>query len=251
VNISEIDWISKQRLIFEKKKSLFFFYECLFNLLRSEIKNFDAQTKIVEIGTGAGFSTNFLKEFKYLKTDAIDTGIQDALVDAQDLPFDDDSLDVIFGIDVFHHISRPFQFLEEVSRCLKQDGRLILIEPAITPFSWPVYKFLHPEPMKWRVAVTKDFQFSGSNVMDANNALPSLIFKNNSEGSLESFELRLKYETRLFGFISMLATGGINNSWSIPVLNRYIKNLFNWELRRSRKFGNTFFLRSMIVIEKF
>jgi SAM-dependent methyltransferase len=251
VNNSEIDWISKQRSIFEKKRSLFFFYECLFNLLRSEIKSFDAQTKIVEIGTGAGFSTNFLKEFKYLKTDAIDTGIQDALVDAQDLPFDDDSLDVIFGIDVFHHISKPFQFLEEASRCLKQDGKLILIEPAITPFSWPVYKFLHPEPMKWRVAVTKDFQFSGSNVMDANNALPSLIFKNNSRGSLESFELRLKYETRLFGFISMLATGGINNSWSIPVLNRYIKNLFNWELKRSRKFGNTFFFRSMIVIEKF
>jgi len=251
VNNSEIDWISKQRLIFEKKRSLFFFYECLFNLLRSEIKSFDAQTKIVEIGTGAGFSTNFLKEFKYLKTDAIDTGIQDALVDAQELPFEDDSLDVIFGIDVFHHISKPFQFLEEASRCLKQDGRLILIEPAITPFSWPVYKFLHPEPMKWRVAVTKDFQFSGSNVMDANNALPSLIFKNNSKGSLENFELRLKYETRLFGFISMLATGGINNSWSIPLLNRYINNLFNWELKRSRKFGNTFFLRSMIVIEKF
>ncbi len=251
MNNSEVDWISKQRLMFEKKRSLFFFYECLFNLLKSEIKSFGDQTKIVEIGTGAGLSTSFMGEFKYLKTDAIDTGIQDAIVDAQNLPFDDESLDVIFGIDVFHHISKPFQFLEEASRCLKHDGRLILIEPAITPFSWPVYKFLHPEPMKWSVAVTKDFQFSGSHVMDANNALPSLIFKNNSRGSLESFELCLEYETRLFGFISMLATGGINSSWSIPFLNRFIKNLFNWELKRSRKFGNTFFLRTLIVIEKF
>jgi SAM-dependent methyltransferase len=250
VNKWELDWISKQRLIFEKKKSLFFFYECLFDLLRGEINSFDDETTIVEIGTGAGLSTNFLGELKYLKTDAIDTGIQDAIVDAQDLPFDDDSLDVIFGIDVFHHISQPFRFLEEASRCLKQDGRLILIEPAITPFSWPVYKFLHPEPMKWCVPVTKDFQFSGSNVMDANNALPSLIFKNNSKGNLESFELGLRYKTRLFGFISMLATGGINTSWSIPLLNRYIKNLFIWELKRSRKFGSIFFLRTLIVIEK-
>ena len=244
------DWINNQRSIFEKKKSLYLFYERLFELIVIEIRKLRGPLKIVEIGTGAGFSSNFLQSFSYLKTDAIDTGLQDLIVDAQVLPFDNESLDVIFGVDVFHHISKPFQFLEEASRTLRKDGKLILIEPAITPFSWPIYRFLHPEPMKWSVTLTKDFEFSGSDVMDANNALPSLVFRNNARGDLEGFGLALKYETRLFGFISMIATGGINNTWSVPILNRLVPRLFDWELRRSNRFGSTFFLRTLIVIEK-
>ena len=244
------DWINKQRSIFEKKKSLYLFYECLFELVLIEIRKLRSPLRIVEIGSGAGFSSVFLKEIEYLKTDAIDTGLQDLIVDAQVLPFDDETLDVIFGVDVFHHISKPFQFLEEASRTLRKDGKLILVEPAITPFSWPIYKFLHPEPMKWSVTVTKDFEFSGSDVMDANNALPSLVFRNNACGDLNEFGLALKYETRLFGFMSMLATGGINNAWSVPILNRLVPRLFDWELRKSRRFGSTFFLRTLIVIEK-
>ena len=244
------DWINNQRSVFEKKKGLYLFYERLFALIVIEIRKLRDPLKIVEIGTGAGFSSNFLQSFSYLKTDAIDTGLQDLIVDAQVLPFDNESLDVIFGVDVFHHISKPFQFLEEASRTLRKDGKLILIEPAITPFSWPVYRFLHPEPMKWSVTLTKDFEFSGSDVMDANNALPSLVFRNNARGDLEGFGLALKYETRLFGFISMIATGGINNSWSVPILNRLVPRLFDWELRRSKRFGSTFFLRTLIVIEK-
>lgn len=246
----ELDWIKKQRSILEEKKSLFLFYERLFKLLVLEIKKTKSLANVIEIGTGAAFSSNFLGDIKYLKTDAIDTGLQEKIVDARDLPFGDESLDVIFGVDVFHHISKPFEFLEEANRTLRQHGRLILIEPAITPFSWPVYKFLHPEPMKWSVSVTREFEYSGSNVMDANNALPSLVFRNNTKGDLKEFGLALKYETRLFGFISMIATGGINNTWSIPVLNRFIPKLFDWELKRSRRFGSTFFLRTLIVIEK-
>ena len=247
---SGVDWITKQRTIFYKKKSLFVFYKCLFDLLINEIKSVGEKSKIIEIGSGAGFSSNFLHDFDYLKTDAIDTGLQDEIVDAQNLPFEQESLDIIFGVDVFHHIPKPFQFLEEASRTLRRNGKLILIEPAITPFSWPIYKFLHPEPMKWFIRVTKDLEYSDSNVMDANNALPSLIFRNNSTGTLLEYGLALKYETRLFGFFSMLATGGVNNAWSIPMLNRKVPELFNWELKRSKKFGSIFFLRTLIVIEK-
>jgi SAM-dependent methyltransferase len=249
-NPSETAWILKQREIFEGKECIHVFYNHMFSLLIDEVSNEQKSGKIVEIGSGAGFSSNFINDFKYVKTDAIETGFQDEIVDAQSLPYDNQSIDIIFGIDVFHHISKPFQFLEEVSRVLRKDGKLILIEPAITLMSWPIYKFIHPEPMKWCVKLSPDSEFSGPDVMDANNALPSLIFRNNSFGDLSHFNLELKYKTKLFGFLSMLATGGVNNPKSIPLLSRYVTQLFMWETKRSKKFASAFFLRTLVVVEK-
>ena len=35
----------------------------------------------------------------------------------------------------------------EAARVLRPGGRVVLVEPAITPVSWPVYNFLHEEPV--------------------------------------------------------------------------------------------------------
>ncbi len=250
MNNHDANWISKHRENFENKESIYIFYQRLFGLLKNEIGEKGEALKIIEIGAGAGLSSNFMTDLRYIRTDALETGYQDEIVDAQSLPYKNKSVDVFFGVDVLHHIPNPFLFLEEVSRTLRSNGKLVLVEPAITPFSWPIYKFLHPEPMKWCVAVSKNFEYSSSEVMDANNAVPSLIFKNNSCGDLLNFDIKLKYETKLFGFLSMLATGGINSSWSIPFLRHKISDLFDWELKRSRRFGNLFFLRTVIVVTK-
>lgn len=248
--MNEDNWLFKQRVIFEQKESIRVFYGEMFQLLRSEILKCTSTSKIVEIGTGGGLSTYFLSDLNYVKSDAVKTRFADEVVDAQNFPYDDESLDVIFGVDVFHHIPKPFDFLKEAERCLKPGGKILLIEPAITPFSWPVYKFLHPEPMKWSIKISKDSRYSGDDVMDANNALPSKVFPNNSEGNLLSYEIDLRYTSSLFGFISMLSAGGINSPISIPLLNRKVKKLFDWEMRRSSKFRSLFSLRTLIVVSK-
>ncbi len=40
------------------------------------------------------------------------------------------TVDTFFMFDVLHHISRPRDFFKEAIRCLRNSGRIIMIEPA-------------------------------------------------------------------------------------------------------------------------
>ena len=61
-----------------------------------------------------------------------------AVLDAEDLPFKDNSLEAIFMVASLHHLPNPQKALKEVSRVLKNNGLfLILREPA----SWQYYFF--------------------------------------------------------------------------------------------------------------
>ena len=48
----------------------------------------------------------------------------------------------VFGLDMLHHLATPMTFLKEVSRVLIPRGRLILVEPWTTPFSYFIFRFL-------------------------------------------------------------------------------------------------------------
>ena len=80
-------------------------------------------------------------------TDILTAPWLDLVADAQNLPFADASFANIALFDVLHHIEFPRRFLAEASRVLKPGGRIVMVEPAITPVSWPFYRIMHPEPV--------------------------------------------------------------------------------------------------------
>ena len=49
--------------------------------------------------------------------------------------------------DVLHHLERPRLFFQEAERVLGPGGRVVMIEPAITPLSGLFYRNFHPEPV--------------------------------------------------------------------------------------------------------
>jgi SAM-dependent methyltransferase len=82
---------------------------------------------VLELGSGGGF-------LKQLKPDIITSEIihlsnVDVILDGLVLPFSDKSLQGIVMVDVFHHLPRPAQFLNEAARCIKPGGVIIMIEP--------------------------------------------------------------------------------------------------------------------------
>ena len=57
--------------------------------------------------------------------------------DAEDLPFDSESFDIVICANSFHHYPRPQRFFDEVARVLRPGGRLVLRDyTAAAPIVW-------------------------------------------------------------------------------------------------------------------
>lgn len=92
--------------------------------------------KILDVGCGGGFLTNFLAhKFKDVSgLDASETSLQVAkkndqtqrvqymVGDAYKLPFADQSLDVVCAMDFLEHVDQPQRVIDECSRVLKTGG---------------------------------------------------------------------------------------------------------------------------------
>ncbi len=131
--------------------------------------------RTLEIGGGSGNLKGLLNDV--ISTDIVPTSWLDAAADAQALPFADACFSNIVMVDVLHHIERPYRFISEARRVLRPGGRLVLLEPAITPVSWVFFKLFHPEPVRMDVDPLCDGPVDkGREPFDANQAIPTLIF---------------------------------------------------------------------------
>lgn len=131
---------------------------------------------ILDVGAGSN-------RFKSLDRDVISLDIAaapwvDVQGDACRLPFADASLAGIAMLDVLHHLVDPLPFFREAQRCLKPGGRLVLIEPGMTPLSYPFYRYLHREPADLGVdPLTPRVTHGPADPFDSNQATPTLLFK--------------------------------------------------------------------------
>lgn len=99
---------------------------------------------ILEVGTGKGYFTVELakKGYKFITVDISEEEQKFArlnmkclglgeLVDfrienAEDLSFEDKSFDIIFSINTIHHLLNPFKVIDELTRLISSEGKIIL-----------------------------------------------------------------------------------------------------------------------------
>lgn len=167
----------------------------------------------LEIGGGSGNLKQFL-------ADIVSTDIQyapwlDAVADAQTLPFRDESFANIVMFDVLHHVERPRRFLAEVERVLQPGGRLIVVEPDMTPISRVFYRLFHPEPFDMRAdPLTEGELTRDRDPYAANQAIPRLLFGPFRARLEQSFpRLRVTVCQRL-GLFAYPLSGGFR-PWSL------------------------------------
>ncbi len=123
-----------------------------------------------EIGAGAGDFKSFWPGL--LTSDIVPTPFVDVAADALQLPIASGTLGNLLVIDLLHHLGDPHRFLSEASRVLRSGGRLLAVEPYITPLSYLGYRLLHHETIWFG-----GYQRSGdkSDPWEGNLALPNLL----------------------------------------------------------------------------
>jgi len=204
----------------------------------------------VEVGAGPGFFKQSAPDV--LSTDLIWCPWLDAIADAQQLPFRAGSVANIFGLDMLHHLAAPMTFLSEVSRILIPGGRLILVEPWITPFSYFIFRFLHQErcdlgETPWlsseHRAIPEKMAFDG------NQAIPYLLFgrkhRSSTLGSLPDLKVLALEPFCLFAY---LLSGGFKPMNLLPEF--LYPAIRKFERATAPLWGRIAALRVLLVLEK-
>lgn len=127
----------------------------------------------VELGSGASFAKEFVGGLLY--TDVIAYAGIDLVVDATNMPFQDESVDFICMLNTLHHIPNAEKFFREASRVLALGGRIFIADQHLGWISSFVLKYLHKEGFN-PDAKTWAFPSKGP-LSSANGALSWIIFK--------------------------------------------------------------------------
>jgi len=195
--------------IWRQKASLRIIYKSYFKAISKKCQ----PGETLEIGAGSGIFRDC--GYSAISTDIECTAKVDVVSDAQSLPFVDASFTNIVGVDVLHHIERPIRFLREVHRVLQPKGRLILLEPAITPISHFFFRKFHPEPFNMEADILDDGPVdSNRDPFLSNQAIPTLLvsrYKNQLHSTIPGLKLS---EHQWLGSLAYPLSGGFQE-WSL------------------------------------
>lgn len=172
----------------EKKRMLFKWYEKIYEFMADN--RADGHQNL-EIGSGSSFLYKFIPDL--IRSNILKLDDMDLIFSAYDMPFKDNSLDNIFLISVFHHLSTPLSFLQEAARILRKGGKVFISDPYISLLSYTPWVKLHPEPCNTRV-----LGFSESDSLNpltgANSASATIMFFKNHQRYVQEI-YPLKSET--------------------------------------------------------
>ncbi|MBX9804929.1 MAG: class I SAM-dependent methyltransferase [Alphaproteobacteria bacterium] len=237
------DILENHREIWRNKPVLKAIYQDFYDRITSHATS----GTTLEIGGGTGNLKEYLPHV--ISSDIISSPWLDCVCDAQKLPLENGCLANIVAIDVLHHIERPIRFFQEASKALQSGGRIILLDPAITPLSWFFYHFIHEEPVILDSNPLEDGPLSSDRKpFDANQAIPTLLFGKHQAAFSKAFpDLRIIQKS----FMSLWCyplSGGFKR-WSL-IPKFLIKPLLAFEKIMEPYFGFLFGFRILIVLEK-
>ena len=200
--------------------------------------------QVVEIGSGSG---NFKEHMpSALATDCVPCEWLDAVFDAQRMPFGQDAVDAFVMIDVLHHIDSPAHFLQEVLRALRPGGRLIVVDPYVSPVSRLVFKLAHPELVDFSEDFYVDSGSEPSDPWDSNQAMATQLFWRDRERLSKTFPmLRMVHRSRFDWLIYPLSGGFRPYSFLPSFMAPVLRAASDWPFM-SRLAG----FRTLVCLEK-
>jgi SAM-dependent methyltransferase len=236
------DILNDRRRIWETKEILQKLYYRWYGL----ILDFIRPGVTLELGGGSGN----LKEYfpGALCSDVSFVPWLDAVLDAQKLPFKDESIDSLVLFDVLHHLRSPAQFFREAERVLNPEGRIVLMEPYVSWASYFVYRCLHQEGMDGHIEpFDMAFHEEVKEPFRGNQAIPTLIFEKYRKKFDAAFpRLTVIREEKIDTLLYPLS-GGFHSTSLCPMA---LYGFFEKVEKVFHRFNRFLAFRLLIVVEK-
>ena len=178
-------------------------------------------------GTLRAFAREHRPDLRWLATDLEPVPWNDVAADAGRLPVRDGAAQAVLGLDVLHHLPDPAAFFREAARVLAPGGRLALVEPWISPLSWPIYRFLHEEDCRLGVDPWHPFPPSKAG-FDGDAALPWRIVRDARPQDWRRLGLGRPRVARLNAFGYLPSLGFRQASLLPPALAGAFRRLDRW-----------------------
>jgi SAM-dependent methyltransferase len=208
-----------RKQIVQSKPFLKAIYEEWYERLAAEVPR--GTGGVLELGSGAGFLSRYIPEL--ITSEVFACSDVSVILNAQNMPMENASLGAILMTDVLHHMPDVRRFFAEAARCLRSGGKILMIEPWVTPWSTFVYGRFHSEPFLPEAA---EWEFAASGPLSgANVALPWMVFvrdrarfeKEFSEFEIEEIRPFMPFRYLLSGGVSMrsLMPGFTHGIWAL------------------------------------
>jgi len=233
--------VNLRRKIIQNKGFLRKIYEEWFSKIIENLSKNNGM--LLEIGSGADFLSEYLPNI--ITSDIVHLQHIDLVSDGQVFPFKKNILSNIILLDVFHHLPSVNLFLGEVDRCLVPGGRLIMIEPWITPWSKLIYDKLHHEDIDTEI-IEWSFPSKGP-LSSANLALPWNVFNRDKNKFIHKYPGLIINKIETMMPVSYLLSGGISMRSLIPGFLYNPVRFFETHLLSGNFSGDMF---AIIIIEK-
>ncbi|MEK7100453.1 MAG: methyltransferase domain-containing protein [Patescibacteria group bacterium] len=198
----------EHKKIIENNKFLNLIHKSFYEKIASNI----TQKPVIEIGSGPGFIKKIIPSA--ITTDVIEGPGIDKIAFAEKLPFKDKSVGSIVMLNVLHHIKNPTKAFKEFERCLKPNGKIVMVEPWPTLWSKFIYQNFHHEDFN----INENWKIHGKGRMsDANGAIPWIIFKRDYKKFKKLFPNFKIEEIELHTPFKYLVSGNLSKPQLLPL----------------------------------
>jgi SAM-dependent methyltransferase len=189
--------------IIQKKPLLRKLYIDFYRQLSKAVPDIEKKV-VVELGSGGGFAKEVIGNL--ITSDVLELPNVDKVFSAVSMPFEAGSVDAFLMFDVLHHIHDPRGFFRESLRCLKVQGKIVMIEPANTLWSRFIYRNFHHERFDPRAEWGLE---EAGPVSEANGALPWIIFSRDRQKFEQEFPFLKVVRMRPHTPLRYLLSGGL------------------------------------------